>query len=221
MSLFIIQPTGELTECANKEVALSSENVLLVISHNQKKIYTWIGSQASPYSKFACARETARVRMELGYKIINLEETATNNDFLQAVNEACNISTGTSTPKAIPPKPKPGPKVATKPKPEPKVTTKQEPEKKTKSQLTSVKETKSVAINQILRQLEVLQPLEKSIRDYVIIGDSIYIAPENLDKTQTESKVALPDGSFVADDYTPRLFLENGKIIAIELWRKD
>ncbi|MHA1222138.1 MAG: hypothetical protein ACTSP3_02520 [Candidatus Heimdallarchaeaceae archaeon] len=71
MSLFIIQPTGELTECANKEVALSSENVLLVISHNQKKIYTWIGSQASPYSKFACARETARVRMELGYKIIN------------------------------------------------------------------------------------------------------------------------------------------------------
>ncbi|MHA1407527.1 MAG: hypothetical protein ACTSSG_09125 [Candidatus Heimdallarchaeaceae archaeon] len=182
MSLFIIQPTGELTECANKEVALSSENVLLVISHNQKKIYTWIGSQASPYSKFACARETARVRMELGYKIINLEETA---------------------------------------KPKPKVTTKQEPEKKTKSQLTSVKETKGVAINQILKQLEVLQPLEKSIRDYVIIGDSIYIAPENLDKTQTESKVALPDGSFVADDYTPRLFLENGKIIAIELWRKD
>jgi len=50
-----------------------------------------------------------------------------------------------------------------------------------------------VAINQILKQLEVLQPLEKSIRDYVIIGDSIYIAPENLDKTQTESKVALPD----------------------------
>ncbi|MCK5305397.1 MAG: hypothetical protein KAJ72_09100, partial [Candidatus Heimdallarchaeota archaeon] len=63
MSLYIIQSSGELTECSNKEVAIKSENVLLVISHLQKKIYTWIGGQASPHSKFACARETARIRM--------------------------------------------------------------------------------------------------------------------------------------------------------------
>ena len=45
-----------MAECENKQVALLSENVLLVISHNQKKIYTWIGKTSSPSSKFACAR---------------------------------------------------------------------------------------------------------------------------------------------------------------------
>ena len=69
--------------------------------------------------------------------------------------------------------------------------------------------------------MKILPPIDNSTRDYIIIDNSLYIAPENLDKSGTESKVSLQDGSFVADDYIPRLFLENGKIIAIELWRSD
>ena len=92
MSLYIIQSTGELTECENKEVAISSDNVLLVISHEQKRIYTWIGNQAAPQSKFACARETARIRMELGYKIMNLEEADTSDEFIEWIHS--NIAGG-------------------------------------------------------------------------------------------------------------------------------
>jgi hypothetical protein len=253
MSLYIIQSTGELTECENKDVALVSENVLLVISHNQKKIFTWIGSQSSPHSKFACARETARIRMELGYKIVNLEEDYTSDDFLLAVDEACKIIPS-KTPKAAPAPPKkeepveekPEPKPKPKTEPKPKETTKTEPKKtepkpttkktttkpkpkdeketktetKPKQKSTAVK-TKVIDFEHILQQLEILQPMQGSIRDYIVIGDTLYIAPENLDETGTESQVNLPDGSFVADDYIPRLFLENGKIIAIELWRES
>ena len=236
MTLYIIQSTGEMTECSNKEVALASSNVLIVISHLQKRVYNWIGNQSSPQSKFACARETARLRMELGYKIYNLEESETNDEFLQAVDEACNIkSDTTSKPQPHPVKPiakaEPKPKTEVAPKPDitPKTTTapkpkeeKKEPVEKTERRYTSkTVEVSIVDIEHIIKQLEVLPPMEKSIRDYILINDTLYIAPENLENPDTESKVKLPDGSFVADDYIPRLFLENGKIIAVELWREN
>jgi hypothetical protein len=254
MSLYIIQSTGEMTECENKEVALSSDNVLLVISHEQKRIYTWIGNQAAPQSKFACARETARIRMELGYKILNLEEADTTSDFLEAINEACNISSKptkeptpvkkpepapkekketkpktaakpkpkTTTKTAAKPKPKTTTKTAAKPKPKAEPKPKTEPKKDTTRRYSSTAvDTQIVDVEHVIKQLEILQPMSDSIRDYVIIGDTLFVAPENLEKPDTESKVSLPDGSFVADDYIPRLFLENGKIIAIELWRES
>jgi hypothetical protein len=232
MSLYIIQSSGEMTECENKEVALSSDNVLLVISHEQKKIYTWIGDQAAPQSKFACARETARIRMELGYKIMNLEEADTNKDFLEAVDEACNISQKPAkkpTPVKKPESTKEEKKEEkTETKAKPKTTTtkppakpKAKPKKEAERRYSSAAvDTQIVDVEHVIKQLEILQPMSDSIRDYVIVGDTLFIAPENLEKPDTESKVALPDGSFVADDYVPRLFLENGKIIAIELWRE-
>jgi len=240
MTLYIIQSTGEMTECANKEVALDSANVLVVISHLQKRIYTWIGGQSSPHSKFACARETARLRMEMGYKIVNLEESATNDDFLEAVDEACNIKPDTTVKPKPKPKPiEPKPKTEEKPEPEPKPK-KEKPATSTPKTKTAPKpevkpvedkserryeskavDTKIVDVEHIMDQLKVLPPIDKSVRDYILINDTLYIAPENLENPNTESKVKLPDGSFVADDYVPRLFLENGKIIAVELWRDD
>ena len=216
MTLYIIQSTGEMTECANKEVALASSNVLVVISHNQKKIYTWLGSQSSPHSKFACARETARLRMELGYKIVNLEEESTNNDFLEAIDEAINAPSGGSVAK---PKPKTTPIKAPVKKETPKPKEKKEAEPRRYE--TKAVKTKIIDVENIFKQLEVLPPMEDSIRDYILVGDSLFIAPENIEKSDSESKVQLPDGSFVADDYVPRLFLENGKIIAVELWRQN
>ncbi|MCK4973420.1 MAG: hypothetical protein KAS52_08870, partial [Candidatus Heimdallarchaeota archaeon] len=199
MSLYIIQSSGELTECSNKEVAIKSENVLLVISHLQKKIYTWIGGQASPHSKFACARETARIRMELGYKIVNLEESESTDEFYQAVDEACNInSTGKPSlkpkPLAVKPlaikKPAPKPTVKTaakpklkpksKPKPKPKTETKKAVTTKTERRYSSTIDTKVIDVEHVIKQLEILPPIDKSIRDYIIIDDSLYIAPENL-----------------------------------------
>ena len=234
MSLYIIQSTGEMTECENKEVALSSDNVLLVISHEQKRIYTWMGDQAAPQSKFACARETSRIRMELGYKIMNLEESDTNKDFLEAVDEACKITKKPTKEPTPVKKPEPAKEekkeekteVETKPKPKttatktaakPKTTPKKEVERRYDSKAV---DTQIIDVEHIIKQLEILQPMSDSIRDYVIVGDTLFIAPENLEKPDSESKVSLPDGSFVADDYIPRLFLENGKIIAIELWRE-
>lgn len=231
MTLYIIQSTGEMTECTNKEVALASSNVLIVISHNQKKIYSWIGSQSSPHSKFACARETARLRMELGYKIVNLEESSTNNEFLEAIDEAINAPSGGFATKPKP-KTRTAPKeVTSKPKtrtsqkkvPVKKVTSKPKEKKEAEPRRNEIKavKTKITDVEHIFKQLEVLPPMEDSIRDYILVGDSLFIAPENIEKSDSESKVQLPDGSFVADDYVPRLFLENGKIIAVELWRQN
>ncbi|MHA1219002.1 MAG: hypothetical protein ACTSO5_10060 [Candidatus Heimdallarchaeaceae archaeon] len=207
MTLYIIQPTGEMTECTNKEVALASSNVLVVISHNQKKIYTWIGSQSSPHSKFACARETARLRMELGYKIVNLEESSTNNEFLEAIDEAINAPSGGSATK-----PKPKTRTSQKKVPVKKVTSKPKEKKEAEPRRNEIKavKTKITDVEHIFKQLEVLPPMEDSIRDYILVGDSLFIAPENIEKSDSESKVQLPDGSFVADDspFFPLLSLQ-------------
>ena len=98
MTMFIVERTGELVECVNKEIALDSKNVVIVISPSQKRIYTWMGNQAAPQSKFACARETARMRMETGYKIVNLEERDTTGEFLEAIEEIISEK-GTAPPK--------------------------------------------------------------------------------------------------------------------------
>ena len=71
-----------------------------------------------------------------------------------------------------------------------------------KEEVTRRYDSKAVEISildveHVIKQLEVLPPLGNSIRDYIIINDTLYIAPENLEKPDTESRVKLPDGSFV------------------------
>lgn len=226
MSLFIIRPSGELEETTNKELAINPNNVLLVISHTQKRIFTWMGAKAKPQSKFACARETSRVRMEIGYRITSLEESETTPDFLDAIDEACKITSSQQK--------------YTKP---PSTITKEEKEKnaqfkvkKATQELTKkkqVSETSStkpslvqkrkalIDIKQILISLSTLPAVQDSTRDYIIFNNKLYIAPDGATEVNSDSVVSLADGSFIADEYVPRLYLEKGEIVVIELWTKS
>ncbi len=206
MSLFIIESTGELNECNDKEKALQSCNVLIVISHDQKKVFTWIGSQASPHSKFACARESSRVRMELGYRIANLEEVHTTDEFLKAVDEV----TGSSDDVSI----KPQPQLKAHSRPKEAISSKSE-----SLPLKSKLSIDEIDLDEIFKKLSTLPPLEDKIRDYVLIANTLYISPDAVEGDDYEIMNSLPDGAFVADDYIPRLYVEDGKILAVELWR--
>lgn len=219
MSLFIIESTGELNECNDKEKALQSSNVLIVISHDQKKVFTWIGSQASPHSKFACARESSRVRMELGYRIANLEEAHTTDEFLKAIDEVTGSSVGVS----IKPKPQPRPTPTTQPKAQLKAHSRTKETMGSKSESLKTQKSKllidEIDLDELFTKLGTLPPIEDKIRDYVLIANTLYISPDAVEGEDYEIMKSLPDGAFVAEDYIPRLYVEDGKILAVELWR--
>lgn len=226
MSLFIIKPSGELEETTNKELAINPNNVLLVISHVQKRIFTWMGAKAKPQSKFACARETSRVRMEIGYRITSLDDSETTPDFLDAIDEACKITS--SQQKYTKP-----PSTVTKGEKEKDAQLKEEKATQELTKKKQVKETSSkkpslvqkrkilIDIKQTLLSLSTLPAVQGSTRDYIIFKNKLYIAPDGATEVDSDSVVSLADGSFIADEYTPRLYLEKGEIIAIELWTKS
>ncbi|MHA1303483.1 MAG: hypothetical protein ACTSQE_03095 [Candidatus Heimdallarchaeaceae archaeon] len=224
MSMYIVEKTGELTQCSDKEKALNSENVLIVVSHLGKKVYTWVGSSASPQAKFACARETARIRMELGYRAVNLEEADTTESFLQAVEEASSGITSHITSSAprfvssVHPTPSRVETRESAPKPaepisETSVDSQVSPNVRLSTSTPSV-----IDVNYVVKQISALPPIEGMVRDYIIIGNELYIAPDE-DTSEVAIMDSLPDGGFVAEDYLPRLYIESGKVIAIELWR--
>ncbi|UJG40623.1 MAG: hypothetical protein K9W45_12410 [Candidatus Heimdallarchaeum aukensis] len=228
MSIYIVEKTGELSTCHDKDRALKSENVLIVVSHMDKKVYTWVGSRASPQSKFACARETARMRMELGYRAVNLEEADTTESFLRAIDEVLNGSDSSGT--SFRPRPaayssqikeKKKEKIREKQK---EVIKKEEPKDIKAAVTPSVKldasSPKVLDINYVVKQTSTLPPINGMIRDYIIIGDKLYIAPDE-DTSEVAMMDSLPDGGFVAEDYLPRLYIENGRVIAVELWREQ
>ena len=221
--MYIIEKTGELVKCYNKDIALDSHNVVVVISQNQKKIYTWIGKNASAQSKFACARETARMRMETGYKIVTIEGDLTSNEFLEAVDESVTESSGQMEPVTMS-----SSTSRTTHKTTLDTTTTIQTKDTVKTRRTSetlerTSESESVSkgkVEGIVKELIQLPAIENKICDYLIIDNKLYLHPGTGDEIILEH-VNLADGHFIADDYIPRLFVKNGKILAVELWREE
>ncbi|MBA7550051.1 hypothetical protein ES705_42557 [subsurface metagenome] len=78
-----------------------------------------------------------------------------------------------------------------------------------------------IDIKQALISLSTLPAVQDSTRDYIIFNNKLYIAPDGATEVNSDSVVSLADGSFIADEYIPRLYLEKGEIVAIELWTKS
>lgn len=221
--MFIIESTGEVVQCHSKEVALDPKNVVVVVSPSQKKIYTWIGKKASPQSKFACARETARMRMETGYKLVTLEGDLTSNEFLQAVDESIAEAAGMSFSSLQSSQPTTPGRQETMPTTKPSESTSTSTTSKVKKasmQLSKPElEAPSSEMENIVKVVRNLPKIENKVCDYLIVDNQLFLYPEK-DDVQLDP-VKLEDGSFVADDYVPRLLVKEGKVIAIELWRTE
>lgn len=226
MSLFIIRPSGELEETNNKELAIDPNNVLIVISHVQKITFTWMGAKAKPQSKFACARESSRIRMEIGYRITSLDDSETTPDFLDAIDEACNITSSqqkyTKPPSTVTIVEEEKSEQLKAKKATQELTKKKQVKETSSTQPSLVQKRKTlIDIKQTLRSLSTLPAVQGSTRDYIIFNNKLYIAPDGATDVDSDSVVSLADGSFIADEYIPRLYLEKGEIVAIELWTKN
>ena len=83
-------------------------------------------------------------------------------------------------------------------------------------------------LEEILQKLEEIKIPDGFERELIIIGDLAYSVVEKvqtfLGKRQVTKEIsrvgAIPEGVFFAEDYSPRILSENGKILAIEILKR-
>jgi hypothetical protein len=85
-----------------------------------------------------------------------------------------------------------------------------------------------VNFDEILRKLEEIKIPDGFERELIIIGDHAYSVVERVQTFLCKKQVskensrvgAIPEGVFFAEDYSPRVLSENGKILAIEFLKR-
>ncbi|MBD3191972.1 MAG: hypothetical protein GF308_15095 [Candidatus Heimdallarchaeota archaeon] len=97
---------------------------------------------------------------------------------------------------------------------------------KTKPPSSPVIEGAPVELEKVLETMVNLDPPEKAICDYLLVGDDLYIilGDSKQDLRKGEFKLErvsnLPEGVFPAENYFPRILVSKNKILGIELWKR-
>lgn len=248
MSLFVydVRGDGEVDSIdqLDKNI-LSSEKVLIVVAENNKRIYLWKGKNSPVRKKFVGAQKANALRTEYGfaYKVIAMDESDEVADFLALMGmkpskKPKEVEAPTQEPVITEPtmeiEPTPTPKTKTttqKPvtttvqTPEPKVTVKSQPSHRvTAAQV----EQPRVNTNEIMAKLEKIEVPKGLVRELVISGHSLYAIKESktsiFGKENIERRlepVNPPEGIFLAEDFIPRIIVENGVVQAVEFLKEN
>ncbi|MHA1238339.1 MAG: hypothetical protein ACTSSJ_03720 [Candidatus Odinarchaeia archaeon] len=242
MQLFTISDSGELEEVKNGgsiKDYLKSDKVIVVVDDEKRRIWIWKGSKASIRQKFISARAATQIRQERGlsYKVNSVDEGEENEEFSKIAG--------------IPFTPSPPPRPVVREARLEKVSLVQPPPKKPVEKPAPPKPVKEVApiskpvgvnmlrvekrtykSSELLNIWEKLKKIDLPAgfrRELVIIGDTAYavteykvsfLGKEKID-TRLEKVSTLPEGIFLADKYTPRVIIDNGKVIAVELLKQE
>ena len=222
---------------------LSEELAYILVSHHSKQIYIWIGPQAGVQYKFVAAQEAQKFRMEFGYHVANVDADDSMSDFQSALNLDFNAPDAAPTSPDTPRAGSSPPSLS-----ELKRSSKKGQENISKSTSTPASKKNyyrgsgsdsmhdkhraspgtssslsNRTIERILKTLSSESLLKGHVRDYLIINDQIFQTPKQTMQLKPEDLVAtsLGDGTFVAESYTPRIFIKLKDILCIEMWRTE
>lgn len=242
MSLFVydVRGDGEVDSIdqLDKNI-LSSEKVLIVVAENNKKIYLWKGKNSPVRKKFVGAQKANALRTEYGfaYKVIAMDEADEAADFLALMGmkpskKPKEVTAPTQEP-VVEPTIEPTPKTKTVTQ-KPVTTTVQAPEQKVivKSHSSKVSATQveqpRVNENEIMAKLEKIEVPKGLVRELVISGHKLYAIKESktsiFGKENIERRlepVNPPEGIFLAEEFIPRIIVENGVVQAIEFLKEN
>ena len=240
--------TSEIvTEGAIKDVLKTGECYVLV-ADEYRKVYLWKGIESNVRSKFIGAKRSQEIRGQVGlmYAVIPLDEGEEDPDFLKLIGGKteggiaqeirAEATTGkVSAPSVHPlrekdpfgiPQPAEGMNIAGS---RDRVSQNNGPLYTGKESFSSlVQEETHINFDEIMQKLEEIKIPDGFERELIIIGDHAYSVVEKvqnfLGKKQVTKEIsrvgAIPEGVFFAEDYSPRVLSENGKILAIEFLKR-
>lgn len=238
--IFKINPDGTTTELSTdgavKDIMEPNECYVLV-ADDIRKVFLWIGSKSNVRSKFIGAKRSQEIRGQVGlhYSTDSIDEGDEPSDLIKLMGgkTATGIAQEIREEKSAihplrekttfaPPKPAEGMAIAGS---KTRSTENIGPLYTGQDSIASyMQEEPRVNFEQIMQKLEEIAIPEGYERELIIIGNHAYSVVEKvqtfLGKKQISKEISkvgsIPEGVFFAEDYSPRILSEGGKIIAIE-----
>jgi cell division protein YceG involved in septum cleavage len=245
--LFLINPDGTTTEITSEgpiKDVLKTDECYVLVADNVRKVYLWKGVKSSVRSKFIGAKRSQEIRGQVGmhYAVVPIDEGEEEPEFIKLIGGQTEAGVAkeiraaeVSAPNVHPlreknifgtPEPAEGMNIAGSKE---RALQNTGPLYRGDSSMTEfVQEQSQVDFQQIMQKLEEIQIPNGFERELIIIGNQAYSIVEKVQQflgekqvTKEISKVgAIPEGIFFAEDYSPRILSENGKIIAIEFLKR-
>jgi hypothetical protein len=230
MRMLEVTEDGELKESPFKKENVESTKVYIFVNDDDKQIVLWSGKDARTRIKFIGARLASSLRLEQGlsYKLMQIDE-AVDVDFIRNMStkpgERPPVSTAppTSGQESVRPQlvARPGiqspQRVATS---EPPIIRASRPQ-----QFQSSIQRGELDEAQIVERLSSIETPKGFERELIVIGHSMFAVSVSkmrvFGKEKVEYKVGkvtnpIEDGIFLAEEYTPRVIIENGRVLAVE-----
>jgi cell division protein YceG involved in septum cleavage len=245
--LFLINPDGTTTEITSEgsiKNVLKTDECYVLVADDVRKVYLWKGVKSSVRSKFIGAKRSQEIRGQVGmhYAVVPVDEGEEEADFIKLIGGQTEAGIAKEikavevpTPNAHPLREK---NVFSAPRPAEGMNIAGSKERETQnigplyrgeaSMSEFTQQQIQVDFQQVMQKLEEIQIPSGFERELIIIGNQAYSIVEKVQQflgekqvTKEISKVgAIPEGIFFAEDYSPRILSENGKIIAIEFLKR-
>ncbi len=247
LQVFKILPDGTTTEIATdrpiKDVLETSE-CYVIVADEVRKVYLWKGITSNVRSKFIGAKLSQEIRGQVGlhYTVLPLDEGEEEPEFIQLIGgkteagHAKEIKAPVTQASAVHPlmeknifgTPRPAEGMNIAGSKERAVLNRGPLYTGESSMAALIRDESQVDFQEVMKKLEEIQIPAGFERELIIIGNQAYSVVEKVQQflgkkevTKEISKVgSIPEGIFFAEDYSPRILSENGKIIAIEFLKR-
>ncbi|MEA2070580.1 MAG: hypothetical protein U9O98_04745 [Asgard group archaeon] len=229
LECYFVDDDGVKTKVEPADVELTSDSLLIVVSHDDHYIYLFKGSDVSIRKKFASARIASGMRLQQGYKIKHIEENEGIDESFQPILDFLGGLKAGEQKELKPVKKSPAKKVSPKTSAAPPKAA--SPPKVTSTPSKKIDANKIPAdlpsnLTKVVKTMMSLEPPEKSQCDYILVDSELYImSGENKTdlregKFSLEKLSTLPEGIFPAENYFPRILISDKKIVGVELWSR-
>ena len=230
MRMLEVTEDGELKESPFKKENVESTKVYIFVNDDDKLIVLWSGKDARTRIKFIGARLASSLRLEQGlsYKLMQIDE-AVDVDFIRNMSikpsERPPVATAptTSRQESVRPQQVARPSIQSQPRDvisEPPVIRASRPQ-----QFQGSIQRSELDESQIVERLSSIETPKGFERELIVIGHSMFAVSVSktrvFGKEKVEYKVGkvtnpIEDGIFLAEEYTPRVIIENGRVLAVE-----
>ena len=250
MQVFKINLDGTTTELKTQgpiKDVLKTEECYILVADDVRKVFLWKGLTSSVRSKFIGAKRSQEIRGQVGmhFAVVPLDETDETEEFLELIGgkteggiakEIKSDAPATVNAPSVHPLREKDPFGIPKPAEGMNIGGSKNRASQNTGPLykgqdsfsTMMQEESHVNYEQIMQKLEEIKIPDGFEREIIIIGDNAYSVVEKVqtflgkkEVTKEISRVGtIPEGVFFAEDYSPRILSENGKILAIEFLKR-
>jgi len=245
LHIFLINTDGTTTELTSggpiKEILKTGE-CYVIVADDVRKVFLWKGVKSSVRSKFIGARRSQEIRGQVGmyHAVVPLDEGEEDPEFIKLIGgqteagiakeiKAAEVSAPSGHPlreKNIFGTPRPAEGLGMN------IVGSRDRQAQNigplyrgdGSMADLMQDQTQVDFQQMMQILEEIQIPSGFEREFIIIGNQAYSIIEKVQQFLGKKQIikefsrvgAIPEGIFFAENYSPRIITENGKIIAIE-----